>query len=401
MHEATDFSNLDRVQTTTARSASVHRVVHFAEILHGGPATYLNELLPFQVQAYERVTVFAPESQVHLITCDGVDIVPFPDTPRTPLGLAKLFLRWRQHLHAHAYDVIHLHSTFAGVVGRMGPRPAGSSIVYCPHGWAHARPVPRLLAAAFKAVELALSWRTDRIINVSKSEERLACEAGIGRSKLALVYSGIRDADYTTLRARANDRPTRLLFVGRYDRQKGLDLLIDALPELESRGFILETIGAPVVGKPAIATLPNSVENRGWQSPAQVREAMAQADVVVMPSRWEGFSLVALEAMRAGRPILAAAIPSLSEVVVDGMTGLLIAPNSAKAIVDGLDRLSAADLPQLGRQARSNYVEHFGAEAMAVGIDVAYASARANSTKRLGPPIKPRGATADECRDSQ
>src|SRR5690606_29140816 len=108
-----------------------------------------------------------------------------------------------------------------------------------------------------------LAHFTDRIVNVSVSEQSLATAVRIPDDKCALVYSGIGDAEYAPLPDQKREA-VRLLFIGRYDQQKGLDLLVEAMDELRGEGFALQTIGAPIVGRASVAPLPSHVDDRGW-----------------------------------------------------------------------------------------------------------------------------------------
>ncbi|WP_404404953.1 glycosyltransferase [Pelagibacterium halotolerans] len=350
------------------------RVVHFAETLKGGPATYLNELLPFQVRAYDKVTVFVPASQASFITCPGVSVEAYPDARRSLLGVAQLARHWVRHARTNDYDVIHLHSTFAGLAGRLAPRSNGLRIVYCPHGWSFAMDTTPVKKQVYSLAERLLALRTDTIVNISRSEENLSVRAGIPKAKTRLVYNGIGNAEWAPLPAGSDGK--RLLFVGRYDRQKGVDILIEAMKDLGPRGYGLTMIGGPVVGEPPIRAIPENVVDLGWRSENDVRQAMTEADAVVMPSRWEGFSLVALEAMRMGRPIVATSASSLPEAVIDGETGVLCPPGSAQEFARAVLRLADMDMRQLGINGRERYERLFTAERMFHQLETIYRGPR-------------------------
>jgi glycosyltransferase involved in cell wall biosynthesis len=345
------------------------RVLHFAETLYGGLATYLNELIPYQQNAYGEVVVFCPSSQSKLLASTGVRIAAYPDCDRTPLGLAKLYRYWLSHVHANRYDVIHLHSTFAGLIGRTTLSKQNARIVYCAHGWAHAMKVSRLKKWVYASVESILGARTDAIVNISRSESSHARAARLPESRLFMVYNGLQDCGWSQI---PEDAPRRLLFVGRFDRQKGLDLLLRAMPELAAHGFSLTLIGGPVVGSASDIALPEGVRNLGWQPGTRIQQEMKEAAIVIMPSRWEGFGYVAVEAMRAGRPVLAADVGGLPELVVDGVTGRLCAPESPEAIVEGVLALAESNLPVLGCNARERFERLFKAERMFSQLDSIY-----------------------------
>ncbi|MEI9989853.1 MAG: glycosyltransferase [Rhizomicrobium sp.] len=346
------------------------RVVHFAETLIGGPATHLNQLLPFQVRAYDEVSVFCPQRHGHLIECAGVRVCLFPDTQRTIKGFAELYRHWRQHMLENSYDIVHLHSSFAGAVGRLQFAQSETPIIYCSRGWSFAMDNSASRKRFYGFAERLLSYRADAIINISRNEDALAAWAGVPRDKCRMIYNGIHDAPWTPIEERRE--PKRLLFVGRYDRQKGIDQLLEAMETLSRHGFALETIGGQVVGKPLVDKFPDYIVNRGWQNASEVQKAMGAADIIVVPSRWEGFGFVAVEAMRAGRPLVVSNVGGLSEIVVDGETGVLCAPNSSDAIIEGVLRLSKMNVRQLGINGRKRFEMLFTAERMFNEIDRTY-----------------------------
>lgn len=147
--------------------------------------------------------------------------------------------------------------------------------------------------------------------------------------------------------------PPRLLYVGRLSREKGVDVAIAALPAVLERapGARLRIAGEG----PSSRDLRDLVEEYGLAGRVEflgavardaVRDLMADSSIVVVPSRSEGFSLVALEAAQAGRPVVAARVGGIPEVVVDGETGLLVPPEEPAA-------LAAAILELIGDPARA------------------------------------------------
>jgi glycosyltransferase involved in cell wall biosynthesis len=101
---------------------------------------------------------------------------------------------------------------------------------------------------------------------------------------------------------------------------------------------------------------------------------MHAIDVFAMPSIWEGFGLVLLEAMAAGRPIVASRVATIPEVVVDGETGLLVPPGEPLALAEALAQL--ADQPalasRLGEAGRQRLRRHFSVEKMVGDTELLY-----------------------------
>lgn len=224
--------------------------------------------------------------------------------------------------------------------------------------------------ALYRFIERQLALSSDAIVNVSHNEASLAHRAGIRARLSRLICNGVTEGSWRPLRK--GRRPKNLLFVGRYDRQKGLDILLAAMEKLTPLGFTLTTIGGPVIGKPDVLSIPRSVKDLGWQNPEAVSAAMAAADIIVMPSRWEGLSLVAIEAMRAGRPIVASSVGGLAELVEDGKTGVLFVPGSPDALAQAVIKIAALDLSTMGREARTHFEARFTAKRMFREIDALY-----------------------------
>lgn len=345
-------------------------VVHFAETLYGGLATYLHELLAHQVDQFAAVTVFCPNSQGHLLASTGARIVTFPDQPRSLIGVLRMNRAWKRFLRDNRADVVHLHSTFAGVVGRASLLKSRAPVVYCSHGWAHSMQVGLAKRVVYAAVECALAARADAIINISMSENRYAKLAGISSRKLHLIYNGVSDCAYSLPEAGLSAK--RILFVGRFDRQKGFDLLIEAFRSNALSDYSLDVIGGAVVDGPAPLDIPANVRLRGWLPPNEVRAAISECDAVIMPSRWEGFGLVAVEAMRAARPVIATRVGALPEIVVDRKTGMLVEPESVPGLIRAVQQLADLDPVSLGANARSSFEARFTSARMSREVESLY-----------------------------
>lgn len=172
---------------------------------------------------------------------------------------------------------------------------------------------PRL-KKAYYMIEKMLEFKTDFIINISKYELEQSVRLGMSSTKSRFVYSGLRERNSrpssesntsVLLDPVKGDNVIRLLFVGRYDRQKGLDVLLDVLaqyPDLQDLTQ-LYVIGDSVLEKNEW-TFPENVVRLGWVDNASIDLYYQQCDAVIMPSRWEGLPLVALEAMKNRKAVI-------------------------------------------------------------------------------------------------
>jgi glycosyltransferase involved in cell wall biosynthesis len=176
----------------------------------------------------------------------------------------------------------------------------------------------------------------------------------------------------------AADRPGPGLLVGaigRFERQKGFDLLIRALADIEDASLVLVGEGSE---RPMLEDLAENVGVadrvvwRGWTDEA--RSYFGAFDVFAFPSRFEGFPLALLEALLARSAVVATDVGDVSEIVQNGETGLLVRAEDPTALADAIGRLLGdADLRQrLGEQGRQRVLRHFTADHMTRGFERLY-----------------------------
>lgn len=178
-------------------------------------------------------------------------------------------------------------------------------------------------------------------------------------------------------------------FVGRVRREKGLDLLIRALPGVAAAfpDTRLLVIGdGPEQGALRELARRTGVADRVIWAGVLLREEawrhLAVLDLVAAPSRFEGFSLAAAEAQAAGLPVVAADVGGLAEVVAGGETGLLVPPEDHRALTEAIVRLlgDPTAAREMGRRGQARVRDLFSAERFARATLVFYDTARASGT---------------------
>ena len=372
------------------------KILHVAESIKGGCGTYLNEIVALQAASLgpHRVRCLVPrEHALHLSRLDAASLRTFARPSRLG-GLPHLLRALAQQVRYWKPDLVHAHSTFAGALSRMlsllGTMPP---IVYCPHGWVFDVEQPGLARWATRGAERWMAPRSARIVAISEAERRLGELAGIEPRRLVLVPNGIRP-DVTAARAPWPTARLRVLFVGRLDRQKGVDVLLDAVRGLGDVASV-RIIGEAVVGAggPMRGEDNGHVEFLGWLDQAGVAAQINACDVVAMPSRWEGFGLVALEAMRAGKAVWASAVGGLPEIVVDGVTGRLFPAGDAAALRSLLLRTGRDELRRLGAAGRGRFAAHYTSDRTHAALMQLYAQ-----VLRRAPRSSARSAMAEEAR---
>jgi glycosyltransferase involved in cell wall biosynthesis len=158
--------------------------------------------------------------------------------------------------------------------------------------------------------------------------------------------------------------PPHVLYVGRLSEEKGVRELAEA-----AGGLPLVVVG----DGPLRSLLPQAV---GFVPPVELGPYYERASVVVVPSRREGYGMVAREAMAHGRPVVATAVGGLVDAVQDGVTGLLVPPHDVASLRDALQRLlaDAALRRSLGTAARQRVVEAASPAAAAEQLLAVYRS---------------------------
>ncbi len=247
-------------------------------------------------------------------------------------------------------DVVHAHSSKAGAVARLGrlihPR---TPVVYTPHGYAFAGYFSREIErSAYREIERALARLANRVICVCEAEGRLARTIG-PEDRVRIVHNGIEPAGngpvYPRVVELARTGPVicalTLLRPG-----KGLETLIDALPTVLARHPLVQVaIGGE---GPELDALRTRALTRGVADALHFLGAsddplsiLRGAEIFVHPSWAESFPYVILEAMSAGRPIVASDVGGIGEALVDGESGMLVAPGDeetlARALIELLD----------------------------------------------------------------
>ena len=321
------------------------------------------------------------------------------------------------------YDVVHSHYWLSGQVGYLAAERWGVPLVHTAHTLAKVKndalapgdspePAGRIIGEEQVTVEADA-----HVASTPDEAEVLISEYGADPAGVHIVAPGV-DLDAfvpgsrEAARARLGLPAGRkiVLFAGRLQPHKGVDVLVEALAELtagapggassagsgpDERPPLLVVVGGPSGRLTAARELVALAEVLGVRDHLEMRPAAPQAvladyyraaDVVAMPSRSESFGLVAAEAQAAGTPVVAAAVGGLRTVVVDGVTGHLVAdhePTSwAKALATVLD--DPAHRAELAAQA-AQHRERFAWDAAASQILKAYALTAQRRAHRTEP----------------
>ena len=348
------------------------KILHVSESLIGGPASYLEETIPYQTRQLgaDNVVVLAPANQrEHIASSIGCTVETYHRTGRNLRSILALGLAIRQSIRRHDPDVVHLHSSVAGAVGRLviiGMRRK-PHVVYCAHCWSFDRPQQTSATRLWMVLERLLSRCADAIVTISPHEEELLRRARFPLGKTKLIVSGMKDLvpNRTNAPARAARRcgPWRLLFVGRLDRQKGVDLLLRDFALLKPGYATLRVVGSTIVDSSQLV-VPPGVHLSSWVPRETLPTLFEGFDAIVMPSRWEGMPLLAIEALRSGRILICSNHGAYPHFIEDGVNGMLVDVAITGWLDKALTTLENSDLAAMSVAARATYLTTFEPERM-------------------------------------
>lgn len=376
-------NNLDMKSEAPAEQWRPH-VLHITQKFVSGIATYMCEVGGIQAQYYgaEQVTFLIPSEDIghRPPGLNHVDVLTFTSSKRNPWSLIRAMIQIRRAIRDIRPDIIHIHSTFAGVLVRLplllvlrSKRPA---IVYGANGWAFSMEVGSIKRRAYALVERILARATDAIVNVSEYEHAEAIKANLPAQILYCIPSGI-SPDTTLLSpadlgARKRGGPVRMLFVGRIDRQKGFDLLMSHMSRLRDADVTLDVVGAPVLAESKAFKGTDKIKFHGWQPREVAARMMREVDVLVVPSRWEGFGLVAAEAMRAGTALLVSNRGALPELVRPGVNGEVFKLEDATEFERIVRGTTKDQWHRMGDGGKRIFLEQYTAERLCRQLDRLY-----------------------------
>jgi glycosyltransferase involved in cell wall biosynthesis len=332
-------------------------VITLAEV--GGAQSYVAALLPALAERYEVVLAAHGEGPLRAAAAAvGARYVPLRHVrrPINPLrDLAGLF-ELVSLVRRERPRILHASSSKAGVLGRLAAVAARVPIrFFTVHGWAFSA-YSGLYSRLYRVADRLMAPLTTVTICVSETELAAGLEAGTCSAGRSVV---IRNAvDVSPAPRSRHDRPTpRLIAVGRLKGPKDFVTLLRALAALSDRDF--ETL---IVGEgPDRGIVEAEIGRLGLDGRVRlagerddVAELLAGSDVFVLSSRSEGLPVSVLEAMAAELPVVASDVGGLSELVVDGETGILVPAGDEAALAEALadlleDRERRLELGAAGR----------------------------------------------------
>lgn len=336
------------------------RILHICETATGGVGTYLRNLHQNPPDGVEN-EFLAPDKLSRDLP-DDMKLHSYRSTKRGLATIWSMIRASRRTVKNSAPDIVFFHSTFS-LAALAALRMTGwrGKAIYCAHGWAVSRydDIQSPKARLVRLVEKHASSLADKCLSVSKLDLELAQKLGY-RGQHICIENAVPPSRETPRLEGAADGELSLLFVGRLDRQKGIDVLLDAIDRVadQRQDIALTIVGEAVRQDNSITCKSKKVHFVGWKGPDELDALYASADAVIVPSRWEGLPLVIPEAYRNGTPVLVSDRGALPSLVKAGESGAVF-PLSKTALAEfllGLDKRKLADMRQ---GAFASYTERF------------------------------------------
>jgi glycosyltransferase involved in cell wall biosynthesis len=350
-------------------------VLHVTQPTEAGVGGFVSAVIADQSARGWSVTLASPDrANLPLAAREaGATFHPWPATRAPGPSVAVEVRRLKAILDSVRPDLVHLHASKAGLAGRLALRGSLPTI-FQPNAWSFEALAGPLRTVAIAWERLSARW-ADVVVCVSAKERERGVAAGI-RSEWRIIPNGV---DLSALTEASNaeraDARVRLglpatpvaVCVGRLSRQKGQDVLLDAWPAVLKR--------VPSALLVLVGDGPDEARLRSLGS-ARVRFAggrddvptwLAAADVVALPSRWEGMSFAMLEAMARGRSVVATDVGGAAEALGEE-AGAVVPPEQPAPLADAL-AARLADPKKAAAEGRAGRLRAERSHSLAQSLD--------------------------------
>ncbi len=288
-------------------------------------------------------------------------------------------------------DIVHTHSSKAGILGRAAAEKAGIPCVHTIHGASFHYGQNALLHQAYIAAEKWAARRTARFISVADAMTEAYVEAGIAaRDRFTTIYSGFDVGPFIAAPRPPSDVRRELGIgedeivagkIGRLFHLKGHEFLIAAAPSIVARNpkvrFLI--VGDGILRddyerRIAAAGLTDHFILTGLVPPERIAELIHAMDIVVHTSQWEGLARVLPQGLIAGKPVVSYDVGGAREVVIEDETGILLPRDAVGELAHAICRLAAdPELRQrMGQTGRERFTDQFRHQTMTRRIREVY-----------------------------
>ena len=334
------------------------KIIHVAQSA-GGVAEYLYMLLKnLDSNDYENILIVSEDYQAQLERfrpyVKNIYIVPMIRNINLKSDIKAIF-KVRKIMKKEKPDIAYLHSSKAGAIGRLALLfDFKVKILYNAHGWYFNAKISDKKKKFFAIIERILAFKTDKIINISKSEYASALRYKVASDKkMCIIENGIdftkfKDSDKYKLETRKKlnigDNQIVIGVVGRLSEQKDPMTSVKAFKKVKEEfpNTKLLFVGSGELEKNVMQyakenNLKKDVIITGWVN--DVEKYIPAFDIAILPSKWEGFGLVLIEYMACKKPIVASNVGGIKDIIQNGINGYLINIESKDELFRAIKRI--------------------------------------------------------------
>lgn len=366
-----------RPSDTSGPDVADAAVLHVVTGDDWGGAPRVAELLATGTTANTAIACAPTPRLVRRFEARGVPVITQRHlrSPPAPTRDVRAIVGLCATLRRSSFDLVHCHSTKAGILGRVAGVLTNTPTVFSVHGWGFYNTEYDRLTPLLTGGERVLARVTDAIVCVSENDLTEGQRRGIvEKSSAWVVHNGIPPVEFPEGRTRLSEtgvdteKPV-VGTVGRLVEQKQPMELFRAGRDLRERGHELSTLwigGGVLEDRCRRALERDEIDGHLLGFRKDAFSLAADFEVMVLPSKFEGFPVSVLEAMSIGLPVVAYDVGGVSESVVDGETGFVVPPDDRETLVDPIEELiSNPELAtRMGESGRRRVTEEFSTRGM-------------------------------------
>ncbi|OTA73503.1 hypothetical protein BHL79_08405, partial [Limosilactobacillus reuteri] len=273
----------------------------------------------------------------------GVKVILLPSLVReiSPTNDIKAIVELRKIIRSESPDIVHLHSSKAGVIGRIAAIGLRKrvKVIFTVHGWAFTDGVSSTLKKhLYRKIEKSVARFTDLFICVSNYDAKIGIRDGVlnNKSNVVVIHNGSPLPQQNEVNYSIHS-PIRLVMIARFSHQKDQKTLINAVAKLPKSDYRLTFVGDGETlntNKKIVSNLNlnKNIKFVGFKD--DVSKELIENDVYILSTHYEGLPISIIEAMSYGLPILATDVGGNSEMVINNINGFLF--SSEEQLVDKL-----------------------------------------------------------------
>lgn len=247
------------------------------------------------------------------------------------------------------FDIVHCHSSKAGVIGRLSSLITATKNIFTIHGLSFLAFDNIFIKNFYILIEFILSYMTNKIIYVSFNDYKIAKSKFLNMRNAEIIHNSVPDIKELSKKIKIKKNLVKVISVARFDKQKNHKMLLKAFSNLNPYlNWELNLFGDGILLNECKKLAYNlKIEDRvnfkGFVNNNEILKEYQNNDIFVLCSNWEGFPITTLEAMREGLPIIITDIGGSAEAIIDNYNGFVINNNDVKSLETKLEKLISSE----------------------------------------------------------